>query len=185
MKKLVMTAMMALALGAQGFAGEETSSKAAIDKSVAGAEWFMGGTAEYIHDSSDDFYTFKLGKRFYASDTFSWALFGEVGYSSIDYGSIQADYVPITVNAEARYHFNDRWAVYAGLGAGTSYVSDDVYGFTVDNDQWNLTLQAFTGLAYSVTPQFEVNVGARVQWIRHDHYTEDMTSFGLGATWSF
>ena len=73
----------------------------------------------------------------------------------------------------ARFASGAPAAVASSFGRGKalmlgSYVSA---GF-VSDDQWEFTAQAFAGVVYNVSPNFEIYAGARYMWL------DDVSLFG-------
>ena len=179
MKALLMTVITALAITATGFAG--TAKDVVAPPTPTLSQWFVGGSIEYIDKADTELYTLKVGKRFFQTEKFSWALFGEVGLATEVYGSTDVDMIPITFNADARYNLTEALSVYAGAGIGTSYL--DVKSDT----DWYVTYQLFTGLAYRFDRNVEVTVGARYTWLLDTDQlgNVDSVSYGAGLTWYF
>jgi opacity protein-like surface antigen len=178
MKTLIITAMTALAITATGFAG---SSKDAIAPTEPLSQWFVGGTVEYADRAETEVYTLKAGKRYFQTDKISWSLFGEIGYGTKSFRFADVDMMPFTFNGEVRYNLTEKWSVYAGAGLGTCYL--DV---NTDTD-WYITYQMFSGVAYQLGSNLELNVGARYTWISDVDVvgTVDSVSYGAGVTWYF
>lgn len=125
--------------------------------------WYLGGGVDYMFDAEEPFYNGHLGYDFGGGHS----LFLESGWLGTEEFvfpfNVDIDIVPITLNYKYEYMFNERFGLYAGLGAGASNVDVNV-GFVSDDD-WTLTAQAFTGLVYNVSENFEIYGGARYLWI--------------------
>ncbi|MCW1912140.1 porin family protein [Luteolibacter sp. GHJ8] len=125
--------------------------------------WYLGGGVDYFFDAEEPFYNGHLGYDFGGGHS----LFLESGWLGTEEFvfpfNVDIDIVPITLNYKYEYMFNERFGLYAGLGAGASNVDVNV-GFVSDDD-WTLTAQAFAGLVYNVSENFEIYGGARYLWI--------------------
>lgn len=125
--------------------------------------WYLGGGVDYLFDAEEPFYNGHLGYDFGGGHS----LFLESGWLGTEEFvfpfNVDIDIVPITLNYKYEYMFNERFGLYAGLGAGASNVDVNV-GFVSDDD-WTLTAQAFAGLVYNVSENFEIYGGARYLWI--------------------
>lgn len=151
--------------------------------------WYLGGGVDYMFDAEEPFYNGHLGYDFGGGHS----LFLESGWLGTEEFvfpfNVDIDIVPITLNYKYEYMFNERFGLYAGLGAGASNVDVNV-GFVSDDD-WTLTAQAFTGLVYNVSENFEIYGGARYLWIddpdlfgaTFDKF--DDVSAGLGVRFNF
>jgi len=177
MKTLVITMMTAFAFIAQGFAG--TEAKEAIVPPQTLSQWFAGTTVEHMDHANTELYSVKAGKRFFQTDTFSWALWGEVGYADLDY-KYDSEFVPVTFNGDVRYNVTDKLSLYAGAGIGIAYASVD------SESEWAIQYQTFAGLAYQITPQIEATVGAKYIFADYSDFDNlDEWTWGGGFTWYF
>ncbi|MCW1921751.1 porin family protein [Luteolibacter arcticus] len=136
--------------------------------------WYLGGGVDYMVDSEEPFYNAHLGYDFGNGSS----LFLESGWLGqeqepsflLPFVSADVDIVPITLNYKYEYMFTDAFGLYVGAGLGASSV--DVSAGLVSDDEWVFTAQAFAGLVYNVTPNFEIYAGARYLWM------DDISLFG-------
>ena len=135
--------------------------------------WYLGGGVDYMFDAEEPFYNGHLGYDFGNGSS----LFLESGWLGEEEGpsflfpfTADVDIVPVTLNYKYEHMFNDAFGLYAGIGAGASNV--DVSAGVFSDDDWVLTAQAFAGLVYNVTPNFEIYAGARYVWL------DDVSLFG-------
>ncbi|RYD65694.1 MAG: porin family protein [Verrucomicrobiaceae bacterium] len=128
--------------------------------------WYLGGGVDYMVDSEEPFYNAHLGYDFGGGSS----LFLESGWlgheddaSFVFPFGTDVDIVPITINYKYEWMFTDSFGLYVGAGLGASNV--DVSVGPLSGDEWAFTAQAFAGLVYNVTPNFEIYGGARYMWI--------------------
>lgn len=137
--------------------------------------WFIGGGVDYLTDAEEPFYNGHLGYDFGNGS----ALFLESGWVGQEETAfplpvnIDIDVVPITFNYKYQYDFTERFGFYAGVGLGASNV--DVSAGLVSDDDWVFTAQAFAGLVYNVSSNFEIYAGARYIWL------DDVSLFGANV----
>ena len=138
--------------------------------------WFIGGGVDYLIDAEEPFYNGHLGYDFGNGSS----LFLESGWVGQEettifpvLANIDIDVVPVTFNYKYQYDFTERFGFYAGLGAGASNV--DVNVGVVSDDDWVFTAQAFAGLVYNVSSNFEIYAGARYVWL------DDVSLFGANV----
>jgi len=135
--------------------------------------WYLGAGVDYMIDSEEPFYNGHLGYDFGNGSS----LFLESGWLGEEQDpsflipiSADVDIVPITINYKYEWMFTDSFGLYVGAGLGGSNV--DVSAGPVSDDEWVFTAQAFAGLVYNVTPNFEIYAGARYLWM------DDISLFG-------
>jgi opacity protein-like surface antigen len=178
---IALTAAFALGLPSALMAGDAvtttTATTGTITETAYGEtpHWFIGGGVDYWVDSEEPFYNGHVGYDFGNGS----ALFVESGWIGQEETAfpflvnIDIDVVPITFNYKYQYNFTERFGLYAGLGLGASNV-DVSAGFTSDDD-WVFTAQAFAGLVYNVSSNFEIYAGARYIWL------DDVSLFGANV----
>ena len=135
--------------------------------------WYLGGGVDYMIDAEEPFYNAHLGYDFGNGSS----LFLESGWlgeeedpSFLFPFAADLDIVPITIHYKYEWMFNDAFGLYVGAGLGASNV--DISAGPVGDDDWVFTAQAFAGLVYNVTPNFEIYAGARYVWL------DDVSVFG-------
>ena len=174
---IALLATMALAVPSLVRGGEaemtNTSTYQAPTYTTQHQGWYLGGGVDYLIDAEEPFYTGHIGYDFGNGSS----LFLESGWlgeeeepSFLFPFTADVDVVPITLNYKYEYMFTDTFGLYAGVGGGASNV--DVSAAFVSDDDWVLTAQAFAGLVWNVTPNFEVYAGARYLWL------DDVDLFG-------
>ncbi|WP_193213565.1 outer membrane protein [Luteolibacter marinus] len=126
--------------------------------------WFLGGGADYMFDAGDVFYNGHLGYNF-GNGSSLFLESGWLGEEETVFPFLQADVdiIPVTLNFKQEFMFNERFGFYAGAGAGAANV--DVAAGLVNEDDWVLSAQAFAGVVYNVTPNFELYTGVRYLWM--------------------
>lgn len=166
MKSKHISPLLALGLGATAFAGE---SPAPATYSAPAAEapslwtWFIGGSAGYLLQSEEEFYTLHLGMKIAQSGPVTHSLFLEGAYTELTALGVDSEIIPVTLNYKMDYYFTDRFSFYAGLGGGAAFVNNDVLGFS--DDSVELTAQVFAGLGYDLSSNFQIYTGARWVWV--------------------
>ena len=189
MKNKLLLITVALALPAMaGTATYQSTSSPAPQPSSSLWSWFIGGSAGYLVDSEEGFYTGHLGL-----DT-PWdvggcniALYAEVGYAQIDdsfYAGLvpvdaDTDVIPITLNVKFERPLVGNLSGYVGGGLGAAIFSTDVTSpilpGKLSSDETVFTASVFAGLVYNVTSAFELYGGAR--WM----YVDDSDVRGFGT----
>ncbi|MBK1833959.1 outer membrane protein [Roseibacillus ishigakijimensis] len=171
--------------------------------SYSDLDWFFGGSAGFLMDAEEGFYSAHLGKEFYRSNNFTHSLYLEVGYSDLENdgneldledafnfdpgdsftgdADIEATFIPITLNYKVDYMFNDRFSIFAGAGAGVALL--DIDGDFNDspsqinedgNDsETSFYAQAFAGAEYRLSENFSLFGGARYMFIDDYEVTTD------------
>lgn len=163
-----LTLALALAAPSIATAGEAemtntTTTSAPMTYTSQHQGWYLGGGADYLFDAEEPFYNGHLGYDF-GNGSSLFLESGWIGEEEFVFPvNVDLDIVPITLNYKYEWMFNDRFGLYAGVGAGASNVDVNV-GFISDDD-WTLTAQAFAGLVYNVSENFEIYGGARYLWI--------------------
>ncbi|MEK7949361.1 outer membrane protein [Luteolibacter soli] len=148
--------------------------------------WYLGAGVDYMFDAEEPFYNGHVGYDFGNGSS----LFLESGWigeeedaSFLFPFSADVDIVPVTINYKYEWMFNDHFGVYAGLGLGAANV--DVSAGLASGDDWSFMAQAFAGVVYNVTPNFEIYAGARYMWIDDVSLLgtsiDDLDDVGLGA----
>jgi len=153
--------------------------------------WFVGGTGGYLFDFEEDMYTLQVGaKSPWSVAGWSVSLFGEVGWTeNHDIANLpgdedaDTDIVPITFNVKFEHLITGGLSAYIGGGLGASYLDAEINApFSEDDDSasdWVFSAQVFAGLAYHVSPNFEVFGGAR--WLYFGD--PDFHGVSLGDDW--
>lgn len=149
-------------------------------------DWFVGGTAGYLFEADEDIYTFQFGANSpWSVSGWSVALFVEAGWTENHDtfagpgpgGSPVLDIVPITFNGKLERALTGNLTAYVGGGLGPTYVEGDYSpAFGGSQDDWVLSAQAFAGVAYKVTTNFELFTGARWLWLDDPNF--DGTKLG-------
>ena len=148
--------------------------------------WYLGAGVDYMIDSEEPFYNGHVGYDFGNGSS----LFLESGWlgqeDDSSFGLLfgaDVDIVPITINYKYEWMFTDSFGLYVGAGLGASNV--DVSVGPLSGDEWAFTAQAFAGLVYNVTPNFEIYGGARYIWIDDVELgganIDDLDDVGVGA----
>lgn len=166
MKATYLSSFVVLGLGTSAFAGETTAPatySAPASEAPSLWTWFIGGSAGYLMDSEEEFYTLHLGMKIAESGPVTHSLFIEGAYTELTALGIDSEIIPVTLNYKLDYYFTDRLSFYAGAGAGAAFVNNDVLGFS--DDSVELTAQIFTGFGYDVTSNFQLYTGARYVWV--------------------
>lgn len=171
--KPTLIALASLGLGSAAFAGsyESTGYASSSPASPSLWSWFAGGSVGYLVDSEEALYSVHVGSKIAESGPVSHSLFAELGYSKDNDVISEVEITPLTFNYKLDYQLNDRLSLYAGAGAGVAFIDARVFGFSDDSAEF--AAQAFAGLGYDVTPNFQVYGGARYLWI------DDTTLFGV------
>lgn len=173
----------ALALSGSVLAGDavvtNTGTTGTITQSTSYGEqphWILGGGVDYLTDAEEALYLGHFGYDFGNGS----ALYVESGWTGQEettllpvVANIDIDIVPVTLNYKYQYDFTERLGFYAGAGIGASLVDVEV-GFASDDD-WVFTAQAFAGLVYNVSSNFEIYAGARYIWL------DDVSLFGANV----
>lgn len=143
--------------------------------------WFIGGTAGYLVDAEEGYYSGQVGV-----DTpwnfggWNVAMYAEVGYTQADnrdgamFYNVDVDVVPVTFNFKIERPISGNLGAYLGvnLGAASLDINADPYlgaaagSMPVSDDAWVFTTSVFGGLVYNISPAFEVFGGVR--WIYMD-----------------
>jgi len=166
--KPIIPVLALLSLGSSAFAGSESvayqpaSSGVSTSTSVE-STWFAGGSVGYLLDAEEPLYTLHLGKTFAQSGPLSHSLFAEVGFSDEDDSSVELDFVPVTLNYKLDYQFGGGLSFYAGAGAGAAFLNVDAFGDSDDSVEF--MAQAFAGVGYDISPNFQIYGGARYIWV--------------------
>jgi len=124
--------------------------------------WFLGGGVDYLLDAEEPYYNGHVGYDFGNGSS----LFLEAGWIGEEEDAsfllpfaADLDIVPITLNYKYEWMFTEKFGLYLGGGVGGANVDVSIGAF--GDDEWVLTAQAFVGLVYNVTPNFEIYGGAR------------------------
>jgi hypothetical protein len=172
--KTALTVALALAAPSAVMAGEaEMTNTTMTSAPMAPPQhmgWYLGGGVDYMIDAEEPFFNGHLGYDFGNGSS----LFLESGWMGEEEFifplNIDVDIVPITLNYKYEHMFTDRFGLYAGVGAGSSLV--DISAGLVSDDDWVFTAQAFAGLVYNVSDNFEIYAGGRYMWM------DDVSIFG-------
>ena len=167
--KTTIAVISLLALGASSLlmAGEAESTNTTMTSQPASSYsdggWFAGVGADYMFDAEEVFFNGHFGYDFGSGSS----LFLEAGWiSNEDSGfpaAVDVDIVPITIDYKYEFAFSDTFGLYVGAGVGGANV--DVSAGFVSGDDWVLAAQAFAGLVFEVTPNFEIYTGLRYLWV--------------------
>lgn len=187
-----LTAILALGSSSLLMAGEaettQTSTYQAPPMTTSQHQGlYIGAGADYMFDAEEVFYNGHIGYDFGNGGS----VFLESGWLGEDdrganflfpFGS-DIDIVPVTVNYKHEFMFTDSFGFYLGLGAGAANV--DVTTGPFSDDDWTFTAQAFAGVVYNVTPNFEIYAGARYIWLDDVDLGgasfDDLDDVGVGA----
>jgi len=164
--KLIATIGLAVGLGASAFAGETTTTStysAPPSASPSLWSWFVGGSAGYLLDNEEDYYTLHVGAKLGESGPLTHSLYLEGAYAEFSNFGLDTELVPVTLNYKLDYALTDSLSLYAGVGAGAAFVNTEVLGFS--DDSVELAAQVFAGLGYDVTSNFQIFTGARWIWV--------------------
>ena len=165
--KSIATLALALALGSQAYAGEvtsnTTSSYSAPAESSSLWSWFVGGSAGYLLDNEEEFYTLHVGAKIGESGPLTHSLYLEGGWAEFETFPFDTEIIPVTLSYKLDYAINDRLSIYGGAGVGAAFVDTEVGPFS--DDSVELTAQVFAGVGYDVTSNFQLFGGARWIWV--------------------
>ncbi|WP_367875224.1 outer membrane protein [Luteolibacter sp. Populi] len=165
--KTTATMGLALLLGASAYAGEVTSTTNTYTPPPSSPSlytWFVGGSGGYFFDNEEEFWTLHFGMKIAESGPITHSLFVEGLYTEWEPTlGLDSEIIPVTLNYKLDYAINDRLSFYAGLGAGAAFIDNQVLGFS--DDSVELTAQAFVGLGFDVTQNFQIYSGARYLWV--------------------
>lgn len=166
MKPKHIASIVALGLSTTAFAGETTATatySAPASEVPSLWTWFIGGSAGYLLESEEEFYTLHLGMKIAESGPVSHSLYIEGAYTELTALGVDSEIIPVTLNYKMEYYFNDAFSFYAGLGGGAAFVNNDVLGFSDDSVEF--TAQVFAGFGYDVSSNFQLYTGARWVWV--------------------
>ena len=166
MKPRHVSSLVALGLCTTVFAGETVAPatySAPATEAPSLWTWFIGGSAGYLLQSEEEFYTLHLGMKIAESGPVTHSLFLEGAYTQLTALGVDSEIIPVTFNYKMEYYFTDQFSFYAGAGAGAAFVNNDVLGFSDDSVEF--TAQVFAGLGYDVTSNFQIYTGARWVWV--------------------
>jgi opacity protein-like surface antigen len=180
MKNKLLLITVALALPAMAGTPEQVTS-APSPASPSLWSWFIGGTAGYLVDAEEGYYSGQVGV-----DTpwnfggWNVAMYAEVGYTQADnrdgasFYNVDTDVVPVTFNFKLERPISGNLGAYLGVNLGAASLDINANPFMgaaagstqVSDDAWVFTTSVFGGLVYNVSPAFEVFGGVR--WIYMD-----------------
>ncbi len=154
--------------------------------------WFAGASVGYLDEFDEEMYHVHLGAA--TPTTFSgWNLawFIEAGWTESDdrsladdttiplgYDNQELEIIPVTFNLKLERTLGGNFGVYFGAGAGVGFIdyeADFFAGGGVDEEDEVFAAQAFAGVVYNVSEQFEIFAGGR--WIYLDYDTP--TNLGI------
>jgi opacity protein-like surface antigen len=164
--KSIATLGLALALGSSAYAGETTTAttySAPPTEAPSLWTWFVGGSAGYLLDNEEEYYTLHLGAKLGESGPLTHSLYLEGAWSEFENLGLETQIVPVTLNYKLDYALTDRFSIYGGVGAGAAFVDTEVGPFS--DDSVELAAQIFAGVGYDVTPNFQLYTGARWIWV--------------------
>lgn len=173
--KNTLIALIALAVPFTAFAGD----KEVLPEPTPAPILFVGAGAEHMDQYDTEYYTLKGGARFDITETLSYALFGEVGFATLNWKDETVEIVPVTFNADLRYDITPRLFTYIGAGAGTMYWNNLP---AADGNSWTLVGQAFGGIGYKLTDSIEISAQGRYLVSAKDF---DDWTYGVNVTWAF
>ncbi len=154
---LALTAILALGASSLLMAGEaETTTTSNYQAPMAPTQhvgWYLGGGADYMFDAEEVFYNGHVGYDFGNGSS----VFLESGWLGEEE---EPSFLLPFVTADI---FTESFGLYVGVGAGAANIDVSVGAF--GDDEWSFTAQAFAGLVYNVTPNFEISGGARYIWL--------------------
>ncbi|QJE97313.1 outer membrane protein [Luteolibacter luteus] len=162
----LVTLGLALGMSAAALAGDTsttTSYTPAPSASPSLWNWFAGGSVGYLIDNEEAYYTLHAGLKLAESGPITHSLFLEGAYAEFDESFLTTDVIPVTLNYKLDYNINDRFSVYGGVGLGAAFVDTEVGPFSDDSVEF--TAQAFVGVGYDVTSNFQIYTGARYIWV--------------------
>lgn len=157
--------------------------------------WFVGGSAGFLVDAEDEFYSLQIGKELGTLGNWHQSVFLDIGYSELKNdgdelsleesfnispgdsftgdSNLEATFIPITLNYKLEKPLTNSLNFYMGIGAGIALIDvDGRFNDTVNkiddagNDsETTFFAQAFMGLTYNVSDHVEIFGGARYMFI--------------------
>lgn len=164
--KSIATIGLALALGANAYAGEVTSTPSTYSAPAPSPSlwtWFIGGSAGYLLDNEEEYYTLHVGAKIGESGPLTHSLYLEGAWTEFENFGLETQIVPVTLNYKLDYALTDRFSLYGGVGAGGAFVDTEIGPFS--DDSVELAAQVFAGVGYDVTSNFQLYTGARWIWV--------------------
>ena len=100
MKPKHIASIVALGLSTTAFAGETTTATYSAPAAEAPSlwTWFIGGSAGYLLESEEEFYTLHLGMKIAESGPVSHSLYIEGAYTELTALGIDSQIIPVTLN---------------------------------------------------------------------------------------
>ena len=164
-------------------------------------QWFVGGSAGYLVDTDEAFYSFHLGREVGQFGGWTTSVFLEGAFFEIDgegilgpddqldddgnplNGGLETQTVPVTLNVKFERELTSWLDFYVGAGAGVAFVTADAgfedeissAGDTLDAFENSETVfygQVFAGLEFEIGQHFEIFTGARYIYV--DDYDIDI-----------
>lgn len=168
--KSLATIGILLGLGSAAFAGEPaTTTYTPAPAPVSDLyTWFVGGSVGYLIDNEEAIYTLHVGAKVAQSGPITHSLFLEGGYTEFDESFVTSEIIPVTLNYKLDYNFTDAFSLYGGVGVGAAFIDNETFGFS--DDSVELTAQAFIGVGYDVTSNFQIYTGARYIWVDDSNF---------------
>lgn len=166
MKLHPISSLFILGLGTAAFAGETPAPatySAVVSESPSLWSWFVGGSAGYLLQSEEEFYTLHLGMKLAESGPLTHALFVEGARTELTALGVDTEIIPVTLNYKVEYYFTDALSLHAGAGAGAAFVNND--RAFLNDDTVEFAAQIFAGIGYDLTSNFQVYTGARWVWV--------------------
>lgn len=179
MKPKFISSLIALGLGSTAFAGETTATSsytAPPSEAPSLWTWFIGGSAGYLIDSEEEFYTIHLGMKIAESGPVTHSLTIEGAYTDLSTLGLDTEIIPVTLNYKLDYNFTESLSFYAGVGAGAAFVDSEFFG--LNDDSVELTAQVFAGFGYDVTTNFQLYTGARWVWVDESEFAGSPIDIG-------
>lgn len=178
MKKFALPLILA-ATAAPLFAGETIRYTPAASTPVEDScNWFVGASYGYLTDLDEDMYSAQIGwDTCWAPLGLDTAIYLEVAYANADShvsanespfnipGSVDLDIVPVTLNLKFSGNLIGGLNGYIGGGLGVAFVdykaTASAFPVSIVDEDTSFYAQAFAGLSYNFTEQFEVFGGGR------------------------
>jgi len=139
----------------------------------ASAAVVIGGSAGYLIDSEEEYFTARLGYEFNSTTAFAHQAEIEFGYTESKESGVFGSIAPLTANYRFLSAAGEKFSYHVGAGAGVAQVKVEV-GSTSTNSQ-PFVAQAFAGVDYRITPSLSINLDAKYLWI------DDVELYGITA----
>ena len=174
------------ALAGPVWAGEVHSAKAPISQPQDSClcDWFVGAGAGYLMDFDEPMYTVQFGRDLPVNlGGWCMAAYLELGYTDKDDNRIvdlqrrvflnfdeELQVIPLTLNVKFERPITDNLNVYLGAGLGVAFTEFESRSLAaqIKQSDTSFAAQAFIGLAYNVSKDFQVIAGARWIYVNFD-----------------